>query len=146
MRKAFRIVNCDQYFFLMLKFNWIHFFLNTKTKLYCCDLKNLFLWDCCFDFTRVYYKYICSFYLISLLQWFQCVCETCEFCESYSQSEDFVPLWVEVFVDSVCLQPIVTQLHHTERVTLTFRAKKTNIRMTFVLKRDTYIKKILHFS
>lgn len=39
--------------------------------------------------------------------------------ESHSQSEDLVPLWVEVFVDGVCLQPIIAQLHHAERVALT---------------------------
>lgn len=42
----------------------------------------------------------------------------------HSQSEDLVPFWVEVFVDSVSLQPIVAQLHHTEGVTLSWREQE----------------------
>lgn len=35
-----------------------------------------------------------------------------------SQCEDFVPLWVEVFVNGVCLQAVVAEFHNTEGVTL----------------------------
>lgn len=41
-----------------------------------------------------------------------------------SQSEDLVPLWVQVLVDCVRLQAIVAQLHHAERVTLPCKAPK----------------------
>lgn len=38
----------------------------------------------------------------------------------HSQGEDFVPLWVEVFVDGVRLQSVVVQLQHAERIALTY--------------------------
>lgn len=50
-----------------------------------------------------------------------------------SQSEDLVPLRVQVFVDCVCLQPIVAQLHHTERVTLPCKAPKQAPMKVFVI-------------
>lgn len=44
--------------------------------------------------------------------------------DSHSQGEDFVPLWVEVLVNSVCLQSFVIELQHAERVALTWETVK----------------------
>lgn len=39
--------------------------------------------------------------------------------DGHSQGEDFVPLWVEVLVNSMCLQSVIIELQHTERIALT---------------------------
>lgn len=38
-----------------------------------------------------------------------------------SQGEDFVPLWVQVLVHGVSLQPVVIQLQYTEGIALTYK-------------------------
>lgn len=40
--------------------------------------------------------------------------------DGHSQGEDFVPLWIEVLVNSMCLQSVIIQLQHTERIALTW--------------------------
>ena len=75
-----------------------------------------------------------------------CAGRNVRYFKSHSQSEDLVPLRVEVFVDGVRLQSIVTQLHDTEWVTLTCTAHTHTHTHTHKAERNDFVSENRHIN